>query len=262
MCDIIAFQVHFLRVVTCTLYLDILLMVILLPLQVIEISLSSSPSRMLTKKHHLASQVGATHELCRQLLVQQQRFEEFVTEQLQDVSARLNDLFTLMPAQHTTTPVPETAPAANIMPLFDEGILDETFSLPQSSTPVSSAAETQLEQGSAEQFGVPVLRLLTLRSNSCSRENFTANLNKELFSIEERILSNVKGVMGKKKLDVRKVSYIQQQTFKFFPLTAAENKQRCWARCVRAIDSCNRQLVRGVKRSTSLQEKENSSTQD
>ena len=66
---------------------------------------------MLMKKHYLASQLDATHELYRQLLVQQQRFEEFVTEQFQDVSTRLNDLLTLMPTQHTVTLVPETPPA-------------------------------------------------------------------------------------------------------------------------------------------------------
>ena len=89
-----------------------------------------------------------------------------MTEQFQHVSTRLNDLLTLMPAQHTVTLVPETPPA-NIRahtPPFDEGILEETFTLPQTSTPVSSAVGTQIEHGSAEQFGVPMQRLLTLQN--------------------------------------------------------------------------------------------------
>ena len=47
--------------------------------------------------------------------------------------------------------------------------------------------------------------------------------------------SNVKGVLQKKKLVVKNGSYIQEQALEFYPLTAAENKQQCWAQCIRAL---------------------------
>ena len=179
-------------------------------------------------------------------------------QQFDDVHLKLNELLTLLPAQHSDAPLPDTAPLRNIHahtpPSFDD-LLDETFTLPLVSTPVNSAARPQSERENTDRYDLPMSRLLAIKSNSCSRENFTANLNKELFSTAERIESNVKGVLQKKKLDVKKVSYIQEQAFEFYPLTAAEKRQQCWARCVRAIDSCNRQLVRGVRKSTSLLEK-------
>ena len=241
------------------LYMNILLYDYPTTLQVIKISVPSSctptpPVRMQNRKHQLASQTCKTHNLCRELLLRQERFEEFLTEQLHDMHASLNDLLTLLPAH------PHNSRAHT--PPIDERRLDETFSLPLTSTPVVSAARTPPEQVSEDQSGLPVPRLLTLRSDSCSRENFAARLNKELFAKEERMPSNVKGVFGKKKLDVEKVRYIQQQALELFPLTAAENKQRCWARCIRAIDSCNRQLVRAVRKSVLLQEKENVPTED
>ena len=36
--------------------------------------------------------------------------------------------------------------------------------------------------------------------------------------------------------------YIRQLTFDEYPITSTENKKKCWASCVRAIDSKNRQL--------------------
>ena len=235
--------------------------IMLLPLQVIQISPPSSSHSPPPEEHQREAEVHATSDLCGQLLLRQKHLEKFLEQQLIEVHVKLNEHLTLLPAQRSVTTLSDTAPPLDIhahtLPPFDEDVLDKTFDLPRASTPVTSAARPQPEQASAVQYDMPMSRLLNIRSSSCSRENFTANLNKELFSVEERLQSNIKGVLQKKKLDVKKVSYVQEQAFEFFPLTAAENKQQCWARCVRAIDSCNRQLVRGMKKSTSLLEKYN-----
>ena len=55
--------------------------------------------------------------------------------------------------------------------------------------------------------------------------------------------SNVKGVMGKKKFDEKRLSYIQTLTFENYPCAAAEQKN-CWSKCVKAIDSASRSLCR------------------
>lgn len=223
----------------------------------IHVSFSCSVSSQ-NGNHQLASRVCVINDLCTQLLVRQERFEEFMTDQLHLISSSLNEILTLLASHHRDTSSQKSACFlinGTHTPPLDEIILEETFSLPISSTPVKPAATAQPDQGIVDQFELPMSRLLAIKSNSCSRENFAANVNKELFSKEERMHSNVKGVLDKMKLNTQKISYIQQQTFQFFPLMAADNRKQCWARCVRAIDSCNRQLLRGVRRSLPLQEK-------
>ena len=87
-----------------------------------------------------------------------------------------------------------------------------------------------------------------VRKASCSRENFSANLAVEIFSFRERTTCNVKGVLGKQKLDKARIEYIKQLTFDEYPTTTSENTGRCWANCVRAIDSKNQYLCRNSKR--------------
>ena len=79
-------------------------------------------------------------------------------------------------------------------PIWWRFTIEETFSLPLTSTPFSFAARTQPEQGSTDQFGLPISCLLTLTNDSCSRENSASHMNKELFSKEKLMLSNFKGV--------------------------------------------------------------------
>jgi hypothetical protein len=47
---------------------------------------------------------------------------------------------------------------------------------------------------------------------STSRGNFSANFNPRIFSKEEREISNVAVVLGKSKLDPKRVDYIKKET--------------------------------------------------
>ena len=58
--------------------------------------------------------------------------------------------------------------------------------------------------------------------------------------MEEQVLSNVKGVLGKAQLDPQKVEYIQKEVFKMFPLESKESHDKEWSACVGAIDEANR----------------------
>ena len=89
--------------------------------------------------------------------------------------------------------------------------------------------------------GLEPLTFSYLRANSCSRENFVSKLVKELFTAEERMVCNVKGVMGKKKLDEQKMKYIRAVTFENYPCGVNEQKAG-WSKCVKAIDSGSRAL--------------------
>ena len=82
-----------------------------------------------------------------------------------------------------------------------------------------------------------IVRLSRVRS---SRQNFAANLNRKLFSEEERVTSNVAGVLGKLKLDVKKVAFIRRETYRMYPLQSKENEKKVWSDCTAAIDEINR----------------------
>ena len=77
--------------------------------------------------------------------------------------------------------------------------------------------------------------------------NFAANLNRRLFSITERATCNVKGMLGKGKLDEGKVEAINEITFRQFPLQDKETVEAAWKPCVRAIDEVNRRLNKTKK---------------
>ena len=93
-------------------------------------------------------------------------------------------------------------------------------------------------------------RVLYLRRKSCSRRNFSAKLNQEVFDIETRKKSNIAGKLGKMKLNPVLVDYIRSLTFQHFPLEQDQTEKREWAQCVIAIDVCNRGLIKKVSPSS------------
>ena len=64
--------------------------------------------------------------------------------------------------------------------------------------------------------------------------NFSADLNKRLFSVTERAACNMK---GKGKLDPEK-----EITLRMFPLENKETKTASWKACVTAINEVNQGL--------------------
>ena len=82
---------------------------------------------------------------------------------------------------------------------------------------------------------------------STSRQNFSANLNRRIFSKKERAISNMAGVLGKSKLDPKRVDYIKSETYRMYPLQSKENENKVWSDCVAAIDKVNQRLNRSKK---------------
>ena len=51
----------------------------------------------------------------------------------------------------------------------------------------------------------------------------------------------------KSKLDVERISYVKDATFKVLPLEGKDKEKTVWSACVQAIDECNRRLNRAKK---------------
>ena len=84
--------------------------------------------------------------------------------------------------------------------------------------------------------------IMKIRYVSSSRRNFSANLNRKIFTVAERKVSNVNGVLGKSQLDPDKVAYIRKVTFRIYPLSSKEIEASEWSNCIAAIDEVNRRL--------------------
>ena len=89
--------------------------------------------------------------------------------------------------------------------------------------------------------------LVDLKSQSCSRANFSAKLVRKLFSEEERRTSNVKGVLGKRKLNPAKLQQVKEAAMQMYPCESGENHHNAWTVCCKAIDECNRRLNKKMK---------------
>ena len=74
--------------------------------------------------------------------------------------------------------------------------------------------------------------VIRLKNCSSLQMNFAANLNRRLFTVTERIASNVWGKLGKGMLDPERVKYISEITFSMFPLevkeTGKQHRARVW----------------------------------
>ena len=87
---------------------------------------------------------------------------------------------------------------------------------------------------------------------SCSRNNFHVNLVNCLFSLEARRSSNVKGKLGKCRLDPVRLLSVRQFVLELYPLAGGESEDVAWWQCIKATDEASRRLNRGPKRGTTV----------
>jgi len=85
---------------------------------------------------------------------------------------------------------------------------------------------------------------MDVKSQSCSRANLATKLVKHQFTEEERKNSNVKGVLGKKKLDPKRLLKIKESIFQIWPCETGETQTGAWNQCCKAIDEAGRRLNR------------------
>jgi len=104
-----------------------------------------------------------------------------------------------------------------------------------------SGSELQTEDETDKEGLIPPERLSQLFIKSCSRQNFAVNLVRELFTEDTRKVSNVSGRLGKQKLDVKKMEYVQATVFRYHGCLDKEKEAR-WKECVVMIDESNRRL--------------------
>ena len=76
-----------------------------------------------------------------------------------------------------------------------------------------------------------------------SRKNSATKLVRQVFSLQEREVSNIMGLKGKKRLDPTRMEFIKSLTFALQPVKPGENEDCIWCKeCVKAIDSANRNI--------------------
>ena len=86
--------------------------------------------------------------------------------------------------------------------------------------------------------------LAAIKRDSCSRPNFATNMVRALFTDAERKASNVRGQMGKRKLDSDVMTRIEDATFRQYPLETGGKRKQAWRVCIKAIDESARRLHR------------------
>lgn len=86
--------------------------------------------------------------------------------------------------------------------------------------------------------------LAAIKSKSCSRVNFSANLVRSLFTEEERKTSNVNGKNKKKKLDEVRMQSVKEATMYMYPCEVGKKVEQVWIGCIKAIDESNRRINR------------------
>jgi len=86
-------------------------------------------------------------------------------------------------------------------------------------------------------------RLLLIKKKSCSRRNFSALINVEIFDEATRKASNVKGKKPKKKLNPVLMQYIKSLAFQYYPLAEDEDFNDQWRKCEISIDEINRRKL-------------------
>ena len=134
------------------------------------------------------------------------------------------------PAYHPQTPIPDVPQLQPYTP--------------------TNATNVTIEQEIAalsikQQLSLTEDDVMKMRSNSSSRRNLAVNIMRKIFTEEERSSSNVRGTLGKKKLDPHKIAIIKDLTFRAWPLESKElNQMAAWKICVTAIDEANRRLNR------------------
>lgn len=142
------------------------------------------------------------------------------------------------PHYSDTNPEPFEQSAANAY--SPSGILQEQS---------SSNAVPQYLVGSL----IPGSLITAVKMQSCSRSNFAVNLVRRLFTTEERKNSNVRGVLGKKKLNPEMMLKVREATFQLFPCDTMENESHVWTYCCKAIDESCRRLNRPGKENKYVQ---------
>ena len=131
-----------------------------------------------------------------------------------------------------TRPLPTAIPSP--LPVIPPPPLSPTTPLPPSLTPLQAITDSS-NLCSMEQ-------VVRIKACSSSRKNFAANINRQIFTTEERSTRNVRGKQGKECLPPDKINYIRQVSFQMFPLSGQETEKSAWNACVIAIDEVNRRL--------------------
>ena len=140
----------------------------------------------------------------------------------------------------------DAEPKASTSTIIQRSVHPETttYSPSPSSEPTSStyASVVQNEKENVCVENLPMDVLLKLRNEASSRRNFAFKQAEQMFTYNERLISNCQGKHGKKPLHAKRLDLIKLNTLKLWPLENKEDEAGAWKDCCKAIDECGRQL--------------------
>ena len=177
-----------------------------------------------------------------------EKLHDFVSGQNAKIFARLDSLEKDLHArldylEKNLSERPEAISRITGPPLFETALLT---SEPSQQTPftspcfVSSPLQELNYSNNVQEYCVPDEILYTALSACKSRRNLASRLATKIFTIEERVRSNSRGLCGKKALNSIKLNAIHKVCIKNFPLERLETKTMAEKDMRNAIDEACR----------------------
>lgn len=142
-------------------------------------------------------------------------------------------------SKHSSNHTPIHRPPQSSAASFNTAISPHVPPSPSSLLPPAIPLQPQL---SSQHAGIAN----EVRLQSCSRSNFCANMVRQLFMMEERMCSNVRGKLGKSQLDPARIAIVRQAALQMYPLGTGEREEIVWRQCIKAIDESCRRLKRNT----------------
>ena len=136
-------------------------------------------------------------------------FERLLTAQLDQLKAYLEDLIVLtlspfsnMPTKNPAIFTPKSIHASKEVERNTDMTAEMDTWMAEPTEPAMKDITNATSPG-----GLEAAILSSLRASSCSRENFASKLVKELYTNDDRLTCNIRGVLGKEKFNEKKVTY-------------------------------------------------------
>ena len=92
---------------------------------------------------------------------------------------------------------------------------------------LSKSVTSQSKEKQEECMSFSASFLIDIQRKSCSRNNFVTNLVCQVIPLEERRVSNVRGVLGKEQLNPDKMEQVRVATLQMYPCSTGENEDKC-----------------------------------
>ena len=123
-------------------------------------------------------------------------------------------------------PIPETS--------FSNSSMVTVHPVPVPAVPMTSSPDSSDDEQRIPQF-TSRSEVMQIKCKSCSIGNFSVQLLRHIFQVEELANRNCSGTRGKEQVDPVRLKFIKETVFELYAI-AAEERLNTWRHCVRAMD--------------------------